>query len=74
MLGSCAFPVLHVFVDEGMARGSELMDDAINRSSGGSLLVLTCRQFEVSAAAASPQQSAGDGPCLARQPAQPVQT
>lgn len=48
------------------------MCNAINSMDGGSLLVLTCSQFEVSAAPASPQQSPGDSPCLTCQPAQLV--
>lgn len=51
----------------------ELMCNTINSVDGESLLVLTCSQFEVSVAAASSQQSSGDSPCIARQPAQLVQ-
>ena len=76
MLGFCAFPLLCVCTcdEEGGGGQLELMCNAINSMDGVSLLVLTCSQFEVSAAAASPQQSPGDSPCLACQPAQLVQT
>lgn len=48
------------------------MCNAINSTDGGSFIVLTCSQFEVPAAATSPQQSPGDSPCLACQTAQLV--
>lgn len=45
----------------------------ISSPAGESVLVVTCRQSEGAAAAASPQQSPGDSPRVARQPAQLVQ-